>query len=472
VTESPGHSANCHDVLIAGGGVSALGIALRLAEQGVRVVVACDADHPGGVITSVHEGGWLMEQGPNSYSSFGAEEQKLLDSIGLGTRVMRKPIRTTDRYIWRGTRLHKVPTGPGGFFNTSLLSMSARLRIVRGLFRRYRIPASDMALGQFFRQLIGDEAVETLLKPLIAGIYAADADAISLRATFPRLGDALFENNRLFSAMKAMGKDRKKDPNAPPKALTTFPDGLIELPRAMAASAQKLGVTIRYSTRPALSRAEDGTWRFDFEDGTHATGREVVLATPAKATAQLVESFAGGAAQLLRSIPHTPLTVAHVGVRSDEMKQALDGFGFLTRRNEGVRMLGMIWSSGIFPGRAPQGHALMTCFYGGGIDPEVMEWTDQQLKAQIIDDLRKTMGFMGGNLAMLRIRRWQPALPLFKPGHRDVIDAIRADLPPEIHISSNWTGGVSIGDRIQNGWTMADEIASRLVASTRRERDS
>src|SRR5690606_29211526 len=138
--------------------------------------------------------------------------------------------------IWRGTQLHKVPTGPGGFLNTSLLSVSSRMRIVRGVFRRYRMPASDMALGHFFRQLIGDEAVETLLKPLIAGIYATDADAISLRATFPRLGDALFENNRLFSAMKSMGKGRKKDSNAPPKALTTFPDGLIELPRAMAAA--------------------------------------------------------------------------------------------------------------------------------------------------------------------------------------------------------------------------------------------
>lgn len=447
------------DVLIAGGGITALSAAWHLQRVGRRVVVVCDADHFGGVIRSRRKGEWLCEEGPNSYASFGAEEEELLGAIGLAERAIRRPLRDADRFIYHSGRLHRVPTGPLQFLASGILPLRERLRVVRGALRRYQAPAGDVTIGQFFRGLLGDAAVDTLLRPGLAGIYAADADRLSLDATLPRLAAGLRSSSRLVGALRAL-----REPVVPgmpplrPKALTSFPDGLAELPRSLESRLRDAGASFVPGVRVRLDRF-GSNWRFAWESGS-AEAPAVILTTPAPAAAQLLEPHAADAARILAGFEHTPLTVVHAGVRAADVSHPLHGFGFLTRRGESVRMLGSIWSSSVFPGRAPAGHHLLTCFFGGELDPEASEFSDDQLRAQTAADLASVIGWRGREFALFRIKRWTPALPVFRVGHMDAVNLLKEQVPPGIHLAAIWLGGVSIPDRIRNGRAAAEAIVS------------
>ncbi len=448
------------DAVIVGGGITALAAAWRLNKEGKRPLLVCDSESTGGVIRSVREGGWLLEEGPNSYSSFGSEEEEFLADIGMAGRALRKSIRKTDRYIWHSGRLHRVPTGLFPFLFSSILPFTAKLNIVSGLVGRYDPPEDEISIGRFFRNLFGDEVVETLLKPALAGIYAADADRISLDAVFPRLGEGIRKSRRLPGALKAMKRaapETKKESG--PKALTSFPEGLAELPRAVTETLRNCGVPMVLGARGvSLTRNEAGAWRVAWEGGS-AEAPAVLLSTPVEAAENILMSTTPEAAGMIGKIEYAPLVVVHVGVREEELKAGREGFGFLARRDEGVRMLGSIWSSSIFPGRAPEGHRLFTCFFGGDIDPETADWPEERLREQTAADLRSVLDYRSKGPVLLNIQRWKRALPLFRPGHAKLIKDFNAALPEGVHVSTNWTGGVSIPDRIRGGWEKAALIA-------------
>ncbi len=447
------------DAIVLGGGISALAAAWRLQSRGRRPLLVCDSEDTGGVIRTERRDEWLLEIGPNSYASFGSEEEELLSEIGLADRVLRKPIRTTDRYIWHSGKLHRVPTGLLSFAGSSLLPFTAKLNILSGMLGRYEPPQEDVSIGRFFRNLFGDVVVDTLIRPALAGIYAADADRISLEAAFPALSDGIRGNRWLPNAIKTMKKSRPRGKPSGPRSLTSFPDGLAELPRAMTDGLRRKDVPMELGARKvSVSRTEnEEAWLVSWEGGS-AQAPAVILSTPVPGTRAILENAAPGAAELISRIEHAPLTVVHAGVRTEDLRMKPEGFGFLARRGEGVGMLGAIWSSSIFPGRAPAGRSLFTCMFGGDIDPEVTDWPDKDLEEQLIRDLRTTMGYKGKRPELVNIMTWKPALPLYRPGHAALIRDFRAALPKGIQVTTNWTGGISIPDRIRGGWKAADAI--------------
>lgn len=452
-------AAGDFDAVIVGGGVSALAAAWFLYRGGRRVLVACDAARLGGVIRTVREDGWLLEEGPNSYASFGDLEDGLLSDLGLADRALRRPIAKTDRYIWHSGRLHRVPIDPVSFLRSGILPFGARLRILSGLVRRYPPPDDETTIGGFLRGALGDDAVDTLVRPGLAGIYAADADRISLAATLPKVEPHLRTNRRLIGALRSMraASPRPGGGKRTPRHLTSFPDGLDELPRALESALRAGGVAFATGVDPLIERGSGAAWRVRWRDGS-AEASHVIIAAGARGAAALLDTVAPSSAEGLRALEHARLTVVHAGVRVDDVARPLDGFGFLARRDEGVRILGSIWSSAIFPGRAPGGHALLTCFVGGDIDPAGNDLDDGAIRAQVREDLERTIGLRGGDFALFRIRRWDPALPLFRPGHVARIRVVNDGLPAGIRLLGNFQGGISIPDRVRAARGLADEI--------------
>jgi oxygen-dependent protoporphyrinogen oxidase len=468
------HPDASFDAVVIGAGVAGLSAAHELAKHQQKVLLLEREHRVGGVIHSESHKGFLLELGPNSYSSFGEEETQLLREIGLEQRALRKPLKTTHRYIWHSGTLHRVPTGLGSFLVSPILSWGAKLQLAIALLRKPIAPTQTSSLGGWMRNLAGDEFVETLLKPFFGGIYAADVDRSSFVDCFPSLYNALQKADRLSQIPRFLKKERehKERVSSPAskkgKSLTSFPKGLEELPKAMAQAFCSLGGEFHLGQQISILPADTDSgylYRVVTDHGIIAHTNHVILALSHTGAASLIGQVAPKTSALLAALPSVPLNVVHVGVEKDSLKNKRKGFGFLTRRGEGIRILGSIWSSRIFPNRAPKGYELLTCFYGGQLDPEALDWDDSQIKRQVFHDLRKTMSFepveVKRPFRVFHVTRWRPALALYPLGHQKRLQQILEAVPEGIQLVGGYLGKPSLPDRIKAGKSAAAELLKK-----------
>lgn len=450
--------------LVIGAGISGLTAAFNLARSGRQVILVDSAERVGGVMRSENHGGYLIERGPNSFSSFPSAIVTLIHDVGLDDRVLMRPMARFDRYIWKAGRLRKVPTSPASFVTSDCLSVGEKLTMFAGLFAKGPIPADDLTLSSYFRPRIGNAAVDSLLKPFLAGVYASDADRVSFESTFPRLFKPALTEPSLVRVMKAMRRNGT-DASPVPRSLISFPGGVSEFPEAIAAKLRAHGGSIRLGVRGRL-RTDGSEFQYQLEgSGEIIDAARVLCTAPADEAATILAGIAPAASDWLRSIEYAPLTVAYVGLREDQLTETRNGFGFLTVRGHDVRMLGMIWSDRIFPNRAPDGHRLLTCFYGGEIDPEACSWDEARIRQELQKDLKSTMGWRGGEFPFLEMQRWARALPIFRVGHMKRAQAVIDRLPDGLSLQANYLGGVSVPDRVRLATEWADQ-QSTSTAST------
>lgn len=386
----------------------------------------------------------------------------LVKELELEDELLSQPMARHDRYVWYNRRLHRVPTGLAAMATTGLLSPMEKLRMAYGLVKSMPDLSGDSSLGAFFRFCLGDAAVDRLLKPFVAGVYAADPDQLSFEATFPRLYHPVRNQRRLISAVKAMAAAA---PSTGPRSLVSFRSGMEVFPERLAAKLKAAGVTLLTGVHPTdLSVVPGDGYKVRLVSGDSMTADAVVLATPAPSAAELVKTVNPEASKTLRGISQTSLNVVHVGVPEEAVKNHDSGFGFLTTEDSKVRMLGSIWSDRIFPGRAPSGYRLFTCFYGGQRDPDALEWDNEHLLKQVRHDLSATMGLAADTqFSLANVTRWHPALPLFEIGHSQTMRQLRETLPSGLELLGNYVDGVSIPDRVDAGNSCAARLMDKLL---------
>lgn len=460
---------NNYDVIILGAGIGGLALAHALCRKGRRVLLAEAEDHVGGVIRSEQVDGYLLERGPNSFSSAPAIDA-LMEEVGIAPRAIRRPLRDYDRFVFKEGRLRKVPMGPLDLLRTDCLTAGEKMRLVGGLFAAHPPPTRDLSLGEYFRPRLGDGLVDTLLRPFVAGVYAADADQLSFETALPRLFEPATRHPRLISAIREMMANRRRRGRGKrrPKALVSFPGGLEELPRAIHEAIVRAGGEVRLGCPLTLAGRHNGVWSLEGPDGTEFRAGHVVLAQQAREAAQALGRLAPSAAELLREVTYAPLTVVHAGISAWDIRGREKGFGFLNaqlprewhhRPKRRLRALGMIWSDQLFPGRAPRGMRLYTCFYGGAKDPEGNGLGDKMLARLVPRDMALALRTRPGTgPQFLEITRWERALPLFEVGYLSRLRPALAQLPTGLHLLSGYTGGISMPDRVEK----ARELAKTL----------
>jgi oxygen-dependent protoporphyrinogen oxidase len=145
--------------------------------------------------------------------------------------------------------------------------------------------------------------------------------------------------------------------------------------------------------------------------------------------------------------------------RAADVAHPLDGFGFLAAPGGKLRILGCLWSSSIFAGRAPRGDAVLTSFVGGVRDPESSRLDDARLVGLVREDLAATLG-ASGEPRVLAIDRYARAIPQYSLGHRERIARARRALGavPEIVLAGNYLDGISVGDCVRQGFAAARSI--------------
>jgi oxygen-dependent protoporphyrinogen oxidase len=452
-------------VVIVGAGIAGLACAHRLAAApgGCDVVVLEASDRAGGHLRTERIDEFLCEWGPNGFLDNAPDTLALVDTLGLRAEVVPSQDKARRRFVFRGGRLRLLPGSPAAFLTSDVLSFGAKLRIAREPFARQR-PDGDETIHAFAARRLGREAADILVDPMVSGIFAGDARQLSLRAAFPKMWELEEQHGGLFRALLARRRKVRSSGapvGSPLGRLTSFANGIETLPKALAArlgGRLRLGSPVSGLTRAAGAAAQ---WKVALETGENLTADHVVIAVPPPAASALLGPVDATLAATLATIPLAPLVVVALGFDRGALGHSLDGFGFLVPRGQGARILGALWESSVYPGRAASGHALIRVMTGGAHDPSVADLTDDQLLALVRGDLLTTMGITV-EPGMVRIIRHRNAIPQYTVGHLDRLACIDAALKrlPGLHLTGHGYRGVGINAAIAD----AVSLAARLVA--------
>ncbi len=435
------------ETVVVGGGLSGLAAALKRLRAGVDGVLLERDDRPGGVVHTERRDGFLLEAGPNTVRPTPAV-LGLVRELRLENELLVSD-PTLPRYVDYGGRLLALPSSLGSFWSTPLLSAGGKLRILAEPFRRGGPRPADESVRDFFARRLGPEVAERIVTPFVGGIFAGDPSRLAVANAFPSLARWERKHGSLFVGAIREARSRRTRSSGPRiRGLLSFRDGLETLPRAMASA---LGTGFRpRSAVTALSPGPRG-WRVS-TDSAQLEAREVILAVPATSAAGLVRQFAPDAADALEGVPHPPLVVLHLAWPDAALPRPLRGFGHLVVPDPSRRILGAVWSSSLFAGRAPAGETLVTVFLGGARDPEAAALPDDALVTAAARDM-EAEGLVREGPRLVKLTRWARSIPQYERGHGARIDALaRTEARwPGLHFIGNYRGGISVGDVVASG---------------------
>lgn len=457
------------EVIVVGAGLSGLATAFLLHRRGVRVEVLEASARPGGVIASKRRDGALYELGPNSGLDTTPLVNELLAAAGIaGERLDARP-EAARRYILRGGRLIALPTSPGAFFGTSLFSWRAKLGLLREPFVGRAPDGVEETVAQFVRRRLGHEFLDYAIEPFVAGIYAGDPEALSVPAAFPRLAALEQQYGSLIRGQIRGARERRKRAEKARNAAVSFSfrAGMQTLTDALAGALPGVDCGVPVA---GLRREPDGGWVLECERA--ATGerferraRAIVLAVPAYAAARIVGARDAEAAQALAAIAYPPVATIAGCYRRADVRHPLDGFGFLAPRKEAPPILGCLFSSSMFDGRADAQTVLLTTFVGGVRSAPLALQDEARIAANVAQALA---GYLGAARPLWHVvTRWPQAIPQYTLGHLQRIariERLEAE-QPGLRFCANWRGGVSVADCIKSAHAAADAVAQRLAAA-------
>lgn len=463
--------------VVIGGGISGLAAAHRLVELArdegwpLDLVLLEAAGRLGGTIRTEWADGFLLEAGPDSFISEKPWALALAERIGLGPRLRGTDDRFRRTYVVRAGRLRALPEGflllaptrAWPVLASDVFSWRGKLRLGLDLVLPRRAAAGDESLGSFVRRRLGREALERVAQPLIGGIYTADPDRLSLAATMPRFLALEREHRSLILGLRRAARrgEAAGASGARWSLFVTLAGGMEELVAALAARLPAGAVRLD-SPAEALALTRDG-WQVRLRAGAvlHADG--VILAGPAPRMGALVGPVDPPLGGLLDGIAYASAATVALAYRRAAVGHPLDGFGFVVPRVEGRVTLACTFSSVKYPGRAPDGFALLRVFIGGALQAGLLAQDDRTLLRLAHDDVAALLG-ISGEPVLSRVWRHPGTMPQYDVGHLDRVAAVeaRVEALPGLALAGGAYRGVGIADCIRSGEAAAERLNSSL----------
>jgi oxygen-dependent protoporphyrinogen oxidase len=466
-------------VLVVGGGITGLVAARALALDGVPVVLAEGAARLGGKVATERADGLTIELGPDSFLATRPAATSLARELGLGGDLVGTA-GTRTVYIRHRGRLVPMPEGLGlvlptralPFARTRLFSWAEKARMARDLVSLRSMPADDVAVGLYLRRRLGDPLVERLAGPLVGGVYGTPIDELSLDAVVPALRTAEREHRSLLLAgladgrkLRAMAAERARaDPAAKPLgAFVTLRGGLEGLVSAVASSAAAAGADLRTGLGVRHLARSGSTVTAGFADGSSARFDGVVIATPANAAAVLLDEPLPAAARGLDRIAHGTSVLITLAYPRRAVGDEMHGHGYLVPSSEGGPIAACTWSSEKWAGRAPADTVLLRMFVRD--EGSATTLPESALIAAARADAERTLRITG-DPAVIRVARYEHAMPRYTVGHLDRVAGIEAamDAWPAVTLAGASYRGVGLPDCVAQGQAAARRIAERLGA--------
>ena len=471
-------------VAVIGGGVSGLSTAYALHEKAaaagisIRCTVVDAAPDWGGKIVTHRVGDLVTEAGPDSFLSQKPAGLELCAKLGLTDQLINTNETSKRACVFSQGRLRELPEGLvvispnqlGPFLRSGLLSWSGLARMGLDLAMPAKRSSNDESLASFFRRRMGRQAFERMLEPLMAGIYAGDAEQMSVQATFPRFVELEQQYGSVIRGMMTARKVGSSVTHTGPKRtmFVSLKNGLSDLVTALVARLTEQGVTLRGGCGVEALRVRShqlGRWMYDviLNDGSALSVDSLVLATPAYVSAELVRPLTPIAGGLLEMIPYASTATIAMAFPRTAVSGAAEGFGFVVPRAEGRDLIAATWTSLKWPHRAPTDQLLVRCYVGGVGREAILQLDDQALVARVREELASMCG-VTVNPGYVEVNRWMKAMPQYTLGHLDRLNQIEGALSRYGGLVLTGAGyrGVGIPDCIRDGAIAADRVVRYL----------
>jgi oxygen-dependent protoporphyrinogen oxidase len=443
------------DVVVVGGGVSGLVAARRLGQSGARVGLLERTSKLGGMVGTIHDDGYLIEQGPDSFLAAKGSVLRLVAELGIEHEVIWNRSEGEGSHVWWDGRLHPLPGGMllmvpyrlGPLLGSSLLSWRGKARVLADLFIPRSGDRGDESLESFVRRRLGVEVLQRIAQPLVAGIHAAEPGTMSLHASFPRLLEMERAHRSLILAARAVALRKVAGGTS---AFASFRSGMGTLVSSLALSLGDVEVRTGL-VATSLDEAPSGGYRIGLGDGSEWHTEAVVLATPAPVASHLLAGLAPAAAAHLRGVTQVPGATVSLAYRSDQIP-VLSGSGFVVPSAGGRLINGVSHSSRKWEGRVPDStHSLVRVFVGERGLSGVGNDSDR-LRGMIIGELEALIG-----ISARPVRSWvthrERGLHRYTLGHVDRVEAAETALRrrPGVVLAGAGFHGIGLNECVDSG---------------------
>ena len=458
------------DTLVIGSGLSGLAVAqfLQKFQPEAQVVILEKSPAPGGAIKTFHQDGFLAEWGAHGFLDNVEASRELLADTGLDQEIQKAPLDEFVRYICLNGRLNLIPQNPKKIIRSNLVSLPAKLRVLADLWKKPRPheqTVADWAAYRFGPSLL------PFVDAVLTGTYAGDLNRLSIDAVFPGIRNIELEKGSVIRGFlqkrkEARAKQQPK-PGKPPKklpAMISFPGGMGRLPEALAE-----GKNLLCSTRAENIRKKEDGWEVRTEDQTYRAG-SLVLALSANQSLSLLQNASGLKAEKppVDAIPEARIVTVALGF--GKTAEIPFGFGYLAPEQEKRFALGALFSTHMFPGRAPKDHMLLEALVGGRRHPEKLELEDDILIRETYADLQQLI-HLPDRPVFTKVLRSEHGIPQLELGYPKLL-AWRNRMVENnegLYICGFGWEGIGINDMIKSAREVAAAVAAGIAAEGKTE---
>jgi oxygen-dependent protoporphyrinogen oxidase len=445
------------DAVVVGAGVAGLAAALELQSAGDEVFVIDPSDRPGGAMRTDHVGGYVVERGANTVL-VKAPMKSFLERRRLDDVLLAAAPGSRRRYLVRDGSLERVPMSPLALARTPLLSTAAKLRLLAEPFV-WRRKKGEESVADFIGRRLGKQVVSSLVAPFLTGVYAGDENQLGARAVFGSMveGEERFGSIVLGSGVAAL----RRGPRGLPGSHSSQA-GLGPFARKL---AEQLAEPPALGSRVVSLGRDTQGFRVDVTSVSgdlSVTAARVVVATPSLEAGTLLRGIDGELARTLEDIEYAPIASVPLGIAPADVATPIDGFGFLVPKEEGLGLLGCLYMSQLFSGRAPEGQELLHCMLGGVRWPEAARMSEADLVARASEDLDRVLGLKGAP-EPLGVGRWPRAVPQPGPDHVARMRWVKERLVdfPGLALAGAYVAGVSVSDSLASGVAAAQQSRAK-----------
>lgn len=441
-------------IAVIGAGITGLVAAYVLQQNGLNVEIFERKAEPGGAIKTDKIDGWQIEYGPNTLLLKDREVADFIERLDLGDEMVTANPAASKRFIVKDGKLQALPVSLMEAVKTSLFSLKGKLRVMLEPFVR-KSDDSDETVAHFVERRLGKEPLDYAINPFVAGIFASRPEDLSIRHAFP----AMYNMEQLYGSLikgAVSGRNQRKASGRIKRELISFKKGLQTLPNSIAGKLNHLNLNFEINK---IEKAERG-WMLQAGDRVKGPYTDVILNVPMYKWSTDLLPVSQNQIDILQQTVYQPLSVMLVGYRKSDVLHPLDGFGFLVPEKENRSILGSLFSSTLFAGRAPEDCHLLTVFAGGGRQPEDAGLPSEELFKRVNEELKDLIGLKGKPIFKDHIF-WPNSIPAYHPGYDEILDELdRIEKEfPGLHFVGNFRGGISVPDCIKNGLKIGGKLS-------------